>query len=232
MPDSGTHPDMKKSGWIIILLILGTTVNGQYQDTRLWASLSIRYDLNKKWRISLEEEARFFDNISRLDKLNSELTINYQINKLLDGGILYRFISNQNIRGNFDFGHRFGAYLEAKKKYAGWDCSFKTAFQKTYPEFLHSGEWYISENYVRALVEVSRELKNKKTEPYTNIEFWYRITSGEQAFIDQYRFTIGIKHKLNKSNRLNFFYRIQQELQVDNPLTAYIFGIGYGFEVR
>lgn len=223
---------MKKSGWIIILLLLGATVYGQYQDTQLWASLSIRYDLSKKWRISLEEEARFFDNISRLDKLNTELIINYQINKLLDGGVLYRFISNQNTSGNFDFNQRFGAFLEVQKKYANWTCSFKTAFQKTYPEFLHSSEWYIPENYVRAFAEVSRELKNKKTEPYTNIEFWYRIQTGDQAFIDQYRFTIGIKHKLNKINRLDFFYRIQQELQVKDPLTAHIIGVGYRFIVR
>jgi hypothetical protein len=231
-PDSVTHTDMKKAGWIFILLILGVTVYGQYQDARLWASLSIRYDPGKKWKIGLEEEARFFENISRLDKLNTELDLNYQISKLVDGGILYRLIGNPETRGNFDFNHRFGAYLDIQKKYARWTCSFKTAFQKTYPGFQRTSERYLPENYVRAQAEVSREFKNKKTEPYTNIEFWYVMQTGEQAFIDQYRFTIGIKQKINKSNRLNFFYRIQQEMQVKNPLTAHIIGVGYGFVVR
>jgi len=223
---------VKKSGWIFILLILSAAGYGQYQDARLWASLSIRYEPNKKWKISLEEEARFFDNISRLNNINSELTIDYQISKLFNGGILYRFISNQNTGGNFDFNHRFGVYLGVQKKYGDWSCSIKTAFQKTYPEYVHSREWYIPENYVRVLAEVSRDLKNKKTEPYANIEFWYRIQTGDQAFVDQYRFTIGIKHKLNKINRLDFYYRIQQELQVKNPLTAHIIGVGYRFIVR
>jgi hypothetical protein len=232
LPDCGSPTGLKKIVWILLLLILSATAFGQYQDAGLWAGIMVRYEPNKKWKISLEEEARFFENISRLDKINSELTINYQISKLFDVGILYRLISNQISDGNFDFNHRFGTYLAVQKKYAGWTCSFSTAFQKTYPGFLTSREWYVPENYVRPLAEVSRVLKNKKTEPYANIEFWYRVATGEQAFIDQYRFTIGIKHKLNKSNRLDFFYKIQQELQVKDPLTAHIFGVGYRFIVR
>jgi len=232
LPDTGSPTGLKKYAGIIILLVLNGTAYGQYQDARLWVSLSIRYDPGKKWKIALEEEARFFENISRLDKLNTELDLNYQISKLLDGGVLYRFISNTNSGPDFEFNHRIGAYLGVQKKYAGWAVTFKTAFQKTYPQFRRSDEWYLPENYVRAFAEVSRELKNRKSEPYTNIEFWYRIPAGEQAFVDQYRYTIGIKHKLNKSSRLDFYYRIQHEMQVKDPLTAHILGVGYRFTIR
>ena len=230
--DFSNRADVKKTGWIFILLILSAAAYGQYKDTQLWSGISIRYDPGKKWKISLEEEARFFENISRLDKINSELDINYQVNKLLDGGILYRLISNRKNGGLFEFNHRFGAYLEAQKKISGWACLLKAAFQKTYPDFMHTDDWYIPEYYVRVLAEVSRELKNKRTEPYTNIEFWYRTPAGEQAFIDQCRWTIGIKHNLNKSSRLDFFYRLQHEMQVKHPLTANIIGIGYRFRIR
>ena len=216
----------------MILLILSATVYGQNQDVCLWTSLSIRYDPGKKWKLSLEEEARFFENMSRPDKLNSELTIDYKINKLLNAGVLYRLITNLNPRKSFDFNHRISAYLGVQKKYAGFSCSLQTTFQKTYSEFQHSDGWYIPENYVRILSEVSRELKNKKTELYANIEFWHRIQTGDQDFIDQYRFTAGIKHKLNKRHRLDLFYKIQQELQVKNPLTSHIFGVGYRYNIR
>lgn len=223
---------MKKTGWILVLLLLGTTVHGQDRDAQLWTGLSVRSDLGKKWRISWEEEARFFNNISKLDKLNSELVLNCQISKLLDAGILYRLITSQDAQGHVNFKHRFSVYLGVQKTFAGWTCSLKTAFQKTYPEYKHSAEWNIPENYVRALAEISRELKKKKTEPYTNIEFWYRMRAGEQAFVDQYRFTIGMKLKIDKSSRLDFFYKLQQELQVRDPLIAHIFGVGYRFTFR
>ena len=119
-----------------------------------------------------------------------------------------------------------------QKKYGGWNGSLKATFQKSFSEFRHSDDWYVPENYVRGVAEVSRELKNKKTEPYTNIEFWYRVSAGEPAFVDQYRLAIGIKQKLNKRNRLDVFYKLQQELQVKNPSTSHIFGIGYRYIFR
>jgi long-subunit fatty acid transport protein len=223
---------VKKSGWIFILLLLCSTAYGQYQDVRLWTSFSIRYNLTKKWRINLEEEARFFNNISRLDKLNTELTLSYQINKLVGGGFLYRLISNANNPENYEFGHRFAAFVDVQKNYSRWTGSLRTTYQKTYPEFLHTSEWYIPEDYIRILAEVSYRLKNGKTEPYTNIEFWYRLSPEKQSFIDQYRFTAGVQYKINKRNRLDLFYRIQQEIQVKDPLTAHIIGIGYRLVVR
>jgi len=216
----------------LTFLVLSTAVYGQYQDARVWASLSVRYEPGKKWKLTLEEEARFSENAGRLDKLNTDLDINYQINKLIDGGLLIRLISKPDSRGNFDFNYRFSGYIGIQKKLAGWTGSLKSSLQKTWPRFQHSDNWYLPENYIRVLAEFSREFKNKKTGPYTGIEFWYRLRASEPDFIDQYRITIGIKHKLNKTNRLNFFYRLQHEMQVKNPLTAHIVGVGYRFSVK
>ena len=223
---------MKRHGWMILLFLLGAPAFGQYQDARLWAGLSVRYDPGKKWKLVLEEEVRIFDRIRRLDKINSELTSSYQINKLMELGVLYRLIANREQVGYFYFNHRFGVNLEFHQQYSRWNLSVKPGFQITFAGFRNTENWYNPENYVRIVSEVSRELKNKKTEPYTNIEFWYRISTGEQGFIDQYRWTIGIKQKLNKRNRLDLYYRLQQELQVKNPLTAHIIGIGYRYMIR
>ncbi len=223
---------LKIAGLIILLAVTGPAASGQEQDARWWTSLSVRYDVNKKWRITLEEEARIFENISRLDKLNSELTVDYKINKILECGILYRLINSPDRIGNLDFNHRFSLFLGVEKKWAGFTWSGKAAFQKTYPRMHRTEDWSLSKDYIRVKAEVSRELKKGKTEPYTNLEFWYRTTAGGQSFTDQYRFTLGIKQKLNKSHRLDFFYKIQQDLQVKNPLTAHIFGIGYRYIIN
>jgi len=216
----------------LVLLVSGLTAMAQHRDARLWAGFTLRYDLNKRWSLSLEEEARIYENFSRLDKINSEFTINYQINKILDAGLLYRLISGYTRENRFEYGNRLGAFIGAQKKLSGWNGSVKVSFQETYPAFNRSSDWQIAENYVRAQAGISRQLRNKKTEPYTDIEFWYRIPAGAQAFVDQYRYTIGIRQKLNKSNRLELYYRIQQEMQVKDPLTAHIIGIGYRFIIR
>jgi hypothetical protein len=204
----------------------------QHRDAMLWAGFTVRYDLNKKWSLSLEEEARIYENISRLDKINSEFTVDYQVNKILDAGLLYRLISGYTPENHFESGHRFGAFIGAQKRLSGWNGSVKASFQQTYPAFHRSPEWQVAEKYIRLQAGISRQLKNKKTEPYTDIEFWYRIPDGEQVFADQYRLTIGIKQKLDKTNRLDLYYRLQQEMQVKDPLTAHIIGIGYRFIIR
>jgi len=107
---------------LFVLLLLCLDVQAQHQDARFWTSLSVRYDVSKKWRITLEEETRFYENMSRFDKLNSELTGKYQITKLLDAGILYRLITNNNSRREIELNNRFGFFLEAKKLLGCLSC--------------------------------------------------------------------------------------------------------------
>jgi hypothetical protein len=223
---------LKTISLLFLILVFSQSVKSQHQDARFWTSLSIRYDVAKKWRITLEEETRFYENMSRFDKLNSELTVKYQISKPLDVGFFYRLITNNNSRREIELNNRLGIFMQAKKKYYNWEGSLKTLYQKTYFGFRNSEDWYLPENYIRAEVGISRELKNKKTEPYTNIEFWYRMPSVGQSFVDQYRYTVGVKHKLNKHNRVDFYYRLQQDLQLSDPLTAHIFGVGYQFTIQ
>jgi hypothetical protein len=201
----------------------------QHQDIQLWSSIGIRTDLTPKLRLSLEEEARYFDQLSRLDKLNTDLSLDYQLTPSISVGTLYRLIANRDANGYFDMKHRFDVSAEFQKKVSAWTFAVQATAQKTYPEFNHSRDWYVAEDYLRAEGEIAHELKNKKTEPYVNLELWYLMPQGQPSFIDQYRLTFGIKHKVNKISRWNFYYRIQQEIQVADPLLAHIIGIGYTY---
>jgi hypothetical protein len=216
------------------LLLLAAVVTparlwSQHQDIQLWSSIGIRTDITPKLRISLEEEARYFDQLSRLDKLNTDLSLDYQLTESIAFGTLYRLIANRDADGYFDMEHRFDVSVEFQKQVSAWTFTAQATAQKTYPEFNRSRDWYVAEDYLRAEGEISRELKDKKTEPYANLELWYLMPRGRQAFIDQYRLTFGVKHRIKKINRLNFYYRIQQEIQVNDPLFAHIIGIGYTY---
>lgn len=218
-----------KSLIALIFLLAPVSLAGQHQDLQMWTSLGLRLDLSQKFRIGLEEEIRYFDNISRLDKINSEVTLDYQFAGDFSAGLMYRLISNRNARGYYSNDHRFDVHVEYQKGYGPWSWAAQLALQKTYDAFNRSRDWQLPENYTRIEGEIARELKNKNTEPYINLELWYLMPQGRPDFIDQYRLTIGIKHRVNKINRWNFYYRIQQEIQVSDPLFAHIIGIGYTY---
>jgi hypothetical protein len=214
---------------IMILLPLASGLQAQNQDLQLWISAGTRVDLTPKIRLSVEEEARYFDNISRLDKLNSDLTLDYKLSDSFSLGVLYRLISNRNANGYYNLDHRFDLHLGYQHSYRAWNFEADLKGQKTFDQFSGLNDKYLPDNYIRIKGEISRLLINRKTEPYVNLEVWYYMPQGKKDFLDQYRLTLGIKHKLDKQNRLNVFYRIQQEVQVADPLFAHILGTGYTF---
>ncbi|MFH0761540.1 MAG: DUF2490 domain-containing protein [Bacteroidota bacterium] len=216
----------------ILLMIASVPVMGQYQDLQLWSSVWIRADITPKLRVGLEEEARFFENISLLDKLNSDLTVDYEIFDRIRIGLLYRLITNREKEGDYTLKQRFGVSLGAEKLKGPWKLGAIVKFQTTYDEFYHSDDWYLPKNYFRVEGEISRLLNRNRTEPYATLEWWYFMPQGQQAFFDQYRLTLGVKHKLAKDHRINVYYRIQQEIRVKDPLFAHILGIGYLFTWR
>ncbi len=223
---------MRRFTAILVLLLAGLSAHAQYSDARLWAGASVRWNATKKLRFTLEEEVRLFGNISRLDKLNTEITAGYRFGGLLEIGLLYRLIASYEPLGYFSTGHRLAVYLGLEENIYGWDCSVKGSFQETFGAPYRSENWELPEKYVRMEAEIAHVLFTKKTEPFVNLELWCRVATGDPAFIDQYRLTAGVQYKLNKRNRVDLFYRLQQELQVNNPLTGHIIGAGYRYYIR
>lgn len=215
-----------------VLMIAAIPVAAQYQDFQMWSSVGVRTDITPRLRIGIEEEARFFENIRLLDKLNSDLTIDYELFGGVRVGLLYRLITNREKDGDYVLKHRFSASLATEKQTGPWKLGATLKFQKTYDEFYHSDDWYLPKNYFRIEGEVSRPLNRNRTEPYATLEWWYYLPQAQQAFFDQYRLTLGVKHKLAKDHRINVYYRIQQEIQVEDPLFAHIVGVGYLFTWR
>jgi len=216
---------------ITLLLFCSLALSGQaqQQDLQMWVSAGFRADLSRKIRFSIEEEARYFENISRLDKLNSDLTLDYELTNSLSCGVLYRLISNRNANGYYDLDHRFNLHLEYQHSVRAWSFGAELKAQKTFDQFSGLTDRFLPENYIRVKGELSRLLIDRKSEPFVSLELWYYLPQGQNAFIDQYRLTAGLKYKVDKTNRLSVFYRIQQEIQVKDPLFAHILGAGYTF---
>jgi hypothetical protein len=216
----------------VALIVASLPVAGQYQDLQLWSSVGIRTNITPKLRIGIEEEARFFENISLLDKLNSNLTIDYELFDGVRFGLLYRLITNRQKDGDYELNHRFSASLAAEKQKGPWVLGANVKFQKTYEALFHSDDWYLPKNYFRVEGEISRPLNMNRSEPYASLEWWLYMPQGQRVFFDQYRLTLGVKHKLSRDHRINVYYRIQQEVQVEDPLLAHVLGIGYLFTWR
>ncbi len=214
---------------LVLLLVLPLNLGAQYQDLQLWSSVAFRTDLTTKLRVTIEEEARFFENISRLDKLNSDLVIDYRLFDNIRIRMLYRLILNGNKDGSFELNHRFSPAIGYQIRKGTWNIELFAKYQKTYEAFNRSADWYLPENHIRLEGEVSRLFNRNRTEPFAGLEFWYYMPQGQVPFVEQWRLTLGVKHKLGPDHRVRLYYRLQQETGVENPLLAHIIGVGYLF---
>ncbi len=223
---------MRRAAIILMLVAYWSGALAQHSDMRLWAGASVRYTVNKKLRLTLEEEVRLRENAGRIDKLNTEFTAGYRLGNLFEAGLLYRLIADYKPEGYFGLRHRISLIAGLEKNLSGWECSVKGSFQQTFGNINRSEGWNVPERYLRAEAEVAHEVISKKTKPFVNLEMLCRLPAGKPCFIDEYRVTAGIQFRIDKRNRIDVFYRLQQELQVADPLTGHIIGIRYRRYIR
>jgi hypothetical protein len=79
--------------WVVFLgFLLGSLVQGhaQQSDFQFWPQVLIGYNLSDRFKLSLEEEVRFRENVSQVKKELTDLGITYKINKALKIGVTYR----------------------------------------------------------------------------------------------------------------------------------------------
>jgi len=205
---------------------------GQQQDLQLWTRTSLKYDLNKKSRIYIEEELRFKNNIRHLSKLHTELGWRQKLSKQWKISGYYRLTNLRDSKGYFENRHRLSLQATWQPPVNILNFWISPRLQYTWHDFSRSPDWRIPEKYFRCEAGVSKKSINGKFEPHADVEAWYALRTGTVNIIDQYRLTLGLEYKIDRNRRWDFFYRYQQEIQVNDPLTAYIVGVAYTYLIR
>lgn len=221
----------KASLWVLVLLI-PLCLQAQETDAQLWTRMALKWDPSDNTRLYIEEDIRFRENFSKLNKFHTEVGISQDLNKTWEIGGFYRWISLKDAYGSYDFRHRLATQLTYNYEVDDWKFWITPRLQFTFDDFNHSENWQIPETYLRGEIGVSYQSFNGKTEPYADFEIWHKIRKGLPDFVDQYRLTAGVEYKIDRNRRWDFFARYQQEIQVNNPLTALIVGVGYTYLIR
>jgi hypothetical protein len=76
-------------GLLLILLIAKTSVASDWQ---FWNSYSVEGEIARGWKVKVEEELKFNDDISRLMLHQTDIGFTYALAEWLDAGLHYRQI--------------------------------------------------------------------------------------------------------------------------------------------
>lgn len=215
-----------------LVLMIPLVLGAQEQDVQVWTRVNLKYDPTENLRLYLEEDFRFRENVSHLDKNHTEIGIMYDLNDHWEVGGYYRLIFLQDEVGNPEFSHRYATQFTYTWRLDPWKIWLTPRFQSTYGFINRSNDWQIPENYLRNEVGFSWQNWTGRIEPFADLEFWYAVNRYKPKIVDQYRITVGLEYEWDRKTQWEFFLRYQQEIQVTNPDTNYILGISYTRFIR
>jgi hypothetical protein len=221
---------------LIVLLIafLPIVVHAQdvktVRDLGAWASLGVNYKFKKSWKLTFNQDLRMNDNISKVDKIISDLGIQYKINKAFSLGANVRYAHDRkktqlftdDIRYNIDFKfkHEFGEKFQMEYRfryqhnYVNLSSYYHEFTQKTDTRHRIEAKYSFGKNTPFASAEIFREYEIYRR-PYFNT---LRLTLG-----DEFKTVLGV---------LEYSMNYERELNAKYPLNLFFVKIAYTFHFK
>jgi hypothetical protein len=212
---------------VILVCVLKTGIHAQQSDAGLWLSASVEKKVNKKFTAVITQEVRLNENMSRAGTVFSEAAIDFRFARRWSAGLSYRFINRRRTDDFYSIRHRYMADLSYRIRLKKFSFTPRLRYQVQYRDINTSENGKIPSKYFRGKLTVRYNLEKRYT-PFFSTELFYQMGIKEK-FVDNLRYMAGFNYELSKFHSLNIFYMINKEIQVNDPLTEYNFGVGYQY---
>lgn len=190
------------------------------EDYGIWAGVGLNYEFNKKWKTSLTQEFRSFDDALELHKSITDLGLTYRINKKFKLGVNARYAYARKKDYTFTHDTRFNFDFKFKKKLTKkLDLLYRFRFQYSYinlftfvPDVGRKAnarnrikiEYDLNKHSIYFASELFREFVVYKDPSFNNL----RISLGDQfeTALGDFNYALAYERELNETNPLNFFF--------------------------
>lgn len=218
--------------FLFLFVLLCFNVQGQTEDFQSWNSLSVKKKINKKFTLYGEQEMRFRNNASILDKSVTELGGAYSINKYVKLKTTYRLTYNNDMEDGVYFDNRLYFDLVLKKKFDRFKFSFRERYQQNFAVENDDEFSYYNFRYLRHQLSLEYNLPKTSIEPFCAAELYQSLNNPIQNGIDKQRYTLGVLFPINKSIAFKIYYRFQKNAKLyTKEKNDYILGLGVKFDL-
>jgi len=226
---------MKRNFYILFFLILfvysSLQLKAQVQnDLQLWTNLSVSKKV-KDFKFSVEEEFRFYQNISSIEHFYTDFGVTYKINKHFDLGLNYRLRFNHTYIEQYQNSHRFNVDAKYKFDFDRFDCYYRIRYQSEVESFLYVPSNDFFDNAVRNKLKFSYDIDGSKLEPFAEIEFFTDVSNLNNVELYKMRYTLGLGSEKNKFKGFEAFYRLEQTFGKNVNKNDFVIGLSYAFEL-
>ena len=212
----------------VYILFAASTFLAVAQDTDFgsWIGVEFEKSISKKLSVEFEEEVRVFQDFSEIDRFATSLGGAWTFNKFLRAGAGYTWIYKHRVnRELWEHRHRYQIYLRGRYQINRFALTLRERFQSTYRDESVEGFKYNPRNYLRSRLQVAYDIRGAKIAPYTSAEMYYQLNNPRGNEVDNMRYTLGADWPLTKTLGMDTYLRLDQEMNVKNPVSYIILGI-------
>jgi hypothetical protein len=211
-------------------LLCSSPLNAQVKDAGLWTSVSFEAKVVKKLTATISEEVRFNENITEAGTIFTDVGLTYKLNKHFQVAGNYRFIQKRTVEDYYSFRHRYYADVKYSHKLKPFDISLRSRFQDQYSDIGRASDGGVPEYYVRNKLSLGLDL-NKPYSPYISVELFSPLNYPRYNAFDNIRTSAGIEYEFSKHHKIDGYYMIQKEVNVSEPQTDFVIGLGYSYKL-
>ena len=205
---------------------------GQQNDFQCWPSGQLNLEEINNLRFHVEEEVRFHENASRIGRQINDLGVSYRINKYVKAALYYRLEAKWKNPDEHEWRNGIYGDLAFRVEPGRFLLGYRLRVQSSRVELNdEDGKWFDGVRN-RHKFSVEYDLKGIPLAPFAEGEIFANLGGEDGSSLTDYRLWAGLNYNLNKKHEFSLKFGIDRELNVNNPLTAYIIAVGYTLNLK
>lgn len=224
---------MKSALSFLLLAIIPTCLFSQVgtreTDTELWLKAGVEFDLAKKWKVAIEEQLRFDEQIEAVKNYHTELELKYNLSDQLDLILASRFIRKNDELGYENlFRYQIGAGV--KHEWQQLEFKHRALFQNRNELGVSEIEGDIPQHYFRWKSGLEYKIRDWKYDPEFTVEYFWAVNGNKAGRDDAIRFAVGTDRSYDGLGQLGIFYMYEHTISAIDTEITHIISLRYTYK--
>jgi len=202
---------IKKSLWLLLLLVPAQISFAQDDDFGLWFSATTELKLAKKLDFDFDINLRTFDNSSRIEEAFFDIGLTYKFNKYFSAAASYRFTEFNEKNDTFYPRHKWFADLRGKMPVGDFDVSARLRFEQRFKTYYKDENDKEPQEHLRIKPKILYDIPSFPLNPYIASELFFPVFNEDKKNLDKVRFIAGFEYNFTKKQSVELDYTFERD---------------------
>ncbi|MBQ8959253.1 MAG: DUF2490 domain-containing protein [Bacteroidales bacterium] len=192
------------------------------------ASAELEVGLPAQFGLSVEEELRFDHNCVQFDRWLNSVGVDYTCwHNRMNIGLTADYIRRHNDRGYYENRGRLGLQVTYTEEYRRFRFQVRSKAVGTFFDE-RTGEHRVNPRlYWRNRLKVTYQPMNSRFKYALSTELFWLTNDPKGSYVDNLRTVASVEYRLSRRHYLTAFARMDNDLQVKEPVDRFYFGLTF-----